>query len=148
MPATPRYLLDTNILVAFIRKGQLGEYVERTYHLRAPGIRPTICVVSIGEILSLAKQFEWQEEKVATMAGLLKEFVWVDIRPPEICEAYAEIDYFSKTSNITMGKNDIWIAAASKVTASALLTADRDFDHLADSHINRIWIDEKAVRSR
>ena len=38
-------------------------------------------------------------------------------------------------SSITVGKNDLWIAATAYVTNSKLVTTDNDFDHL-----NRVFI--------
>lgn len=38
--AAPLYLLDTNILVAFIRAGALGQYIEATYQLRHQPTKP------------------------------------------------------------------------------------------------------------
>jgi tRNA(fMet)-specific endonuclease VapC len=43
-----------------------------------------------------------------------------------------------------MGKNDVWIAATAKATDVVLLTTDKDFDHLHDVLITRIWIDPDA----
>lgn len=59
-------------------------------------------------------------------------------------ETYAEIDSFSKNKligkplgkSITMGKNDLWIAATAKVAGATLLTIDSDFDHLNGTYIN------------
>jgi len=31
---------------------------------------------------------------------------------------------------VTVGKNDLWIAATAQVTNSKLVTTDKDFDHL------------------
>ena len=39
-------------------------------------------------------------------------------------------------SSITVGKNDLWIAATAHITNSKLVTTDDDFDHL-----NGIFID-------
>jgi len=147
MAKPPLYLLDTSVLVAYVRAGPVGEYVEQTYHLRQPGFKPLICVVSVGEILSLAKTWRWGEKKVNAMEGILRELVVVDINVPEIWDAYAEIDFFSRSRGRSMGKNDLWIAAATKVTSATLLTTDKDFDHLADSHISRIQIPRGSERA-
>jgi predicted nucleic acid-binding protein len=50
----PLYLLDTNILVHLVRGDGVGQYVRDAYAplLRDP--RPLICVVSDGELCSLA----------------------------------------------------------------------------------------------
>lgn len=47
-----------------------------------------------------------------------------------------------------LGKNDLWIAAAAKVSGATLLTTDPDFDILHEAkQIQRIRIDEKAGKS-
>jgi len=34
------------------------------------------------------------------------------------------------SNGLSVGKNDLWIAATAKVTESTLVTTDKDFDHL------------------
>ncbi|HVK05454.1 MAG TPA: PIN domain-containing protein [Armatimonadaceae bacterium] len=59
---------------------------------------------------------------------------------PNLLRAYGIIDAASKTMGFTMGKNDLWIAATAHVTGAALLTTDRDFDHLDPDYLTREWI--------
>jgi predicted nucleic acid-binding protein len=146
MPDAPLYLLDTNILLAYVRGGPLGEYIEDTYQLRASSFKPLICVVSAGEMLSLAKRFGWGNKKVTSLKSLLDELVWLDINNSRILSAYADIDDFSRSRGRGIGKNDVWIAAAAKATGATLLTTDTEFDHLHETHIKRILIDEKSVK--
>lgn len=40
-----------------------------------------------------------------------------------------------------MGENDVWIAAAARVTNTRLLTTDHDFDPLHPTMLQRDWID-------
>lgn len=141
------YLLDTNILVAYIRAGQLGEHIERTYRLSALAYKPLISVVTVGEILSLAGKFGWGEQKIFAMNRLLQELIRVDVNDDRVLEAYAELDDFARTHQ-TVGKNDIWIAATAKVTGAVLLTTDRHFDQFHPAHINRIWIDATVAKSQ
>ena len=49
--------------------------------------------------------------------------------------AYAMLDAYSKTQGITMGKNDLWIAAAVFFADARLVTTDKDFDHLTPGFI-------------
>lgn len=150
MANVPLYLLDTNILVAYVRAGPLGEYIENMYRLRASGFKPLICVVSVGEMLSLAEKLHWRKAKVTSLWELLNELVWIDINNTEILAVYAELDVFSQQhidGSRNMGKNDLWIAAAAKVTGATLLTTDKDFDHLHGTKITRIRIDEKLGKA-
>lgn len=139
------YLLDTNILVAYVRAGPLGEHIEDTYKLSVSPYKPLISVVTVGEILAVARKFGWGDEKVHDMNGLLQQLIRVDINDDRILEAYAELDEFSRTHE-TIGKNDIWIAATAKVTGAVLLTTDKHFDQFYPEHINCIWIDETVAR--
>lgn len=146
----PLYLLDTNILVALTRAGKLGQYVDITYQPRQTKFKPLVSVVSIGEISSLARQFGWGVKKIKEITKLMDNLVIEDINAPEILAAYGEIDYASRSIGRKMGKNDVWIAATTKVAGATLLTTDGDFEHLNASSpdhntgvpsISVIWID-------
>jgi hypothetical protein len=78
---------------------------------------------------------------------MLSNLVTVDIHSDPVIEAYVEIEYVSRRvpgGAIVMGKNDIWIAAVTKVTGATLLTCDTDFDHLHPGQITRIYIDPRS----
>lgn len=144
------YLLDTNVLVAIIRAGRLGQYIDTTYQPRKAKFKPLVSIVSVGEIYSLARQFEWGAKKTSEITKLLDNLVVEDINAPEILSAYGEIDHASRIIGRKMGKNDVWIAATCKVSGATLLTTDGDFDHLSAESPNHksevpeisvIWID-------
>ena len=147
--AAPLYLLDTNILVALIRNGPLGQYIDATYPLRHQANKALISAVTKGEIRSLARQFKWGQAKRQTLALLVQnDLVSVEIDQPAIMDAYEEIDWFSLSHPVgayNMGKNDLWIAATAKATAAVLLTTDTDFDHLDPAHIKHIRIPPNAT---
>jgi tRNA(fMet)-specific endonuclease VapC len=138
-----QYLLDTNILVLYIRAGDLAKRIEERFALRQSLYKPMISIVSVGEILSLARQFAWGGDKTDIMERLLKDVVQIDISSIEVLRAYAELDHHTRKAGKQIGKNDLWIAATAKATGATLLTMDRDFDCLADALIQRIWIDQK-----
>ena len=147
MASTP-FMLDTNILLACLRGKALGKYIRAHYPFDTGAFDSLVCVVSIGEILSLSRKFGWGSDKIAEMQRLVDGLVTVDISSPAVLSAYAELDRFSESTGRRMGKNDIWIAAATKVSGATLLTTDPDFDHLHEANqIQRIWIDEKAGKS-
>lgn len=150
MAEQPLYLLDTNILVAFIRAGPLGKHIDTEYQPRQAKFKPLVSIVSIGEILSLARQFRWGAKKVEELQAIMDNLVTVDINAPEVLAAYAEIDHASRAAGRKMGKNDLWIAATAKVTGATLLTTDKDFDHLVapPALIKRVCIDEALGKPR
>lgn len=142
------YLLDTNILVAYIRAGTLGHHIEKMYQLRTSPYKPLISIVSVGEVLSLANQFPWGEDKLATMQNLLKEFVHVDISDERVLQAYAKLDYFClkecKPAE-PIGKNDLWIAATAMVTGAVLLSTDKHFLKFHPKHMRVCYVDQGVV---
>ncbi|MFW6107275.1 MAG: PIN domain-containing protein [bacterium] len=143
-PAT-KYLLDTNILVAYIRANALGQYVEESFALRASHFRPLIRVVTVGEIRVLASRWRWGTKKQQAMERLLSELVWVDISDPEVLDAYVLVDT-SRPRGKEIPQNDRWIAAAARATGSRLLSTDRHFGFLPDGLLDFEWIDEELVK--
>jgi len=153
----PLHLLDTNVVVALMRANALGQHIDETYKPRQAKFKPIISVVSVGEMLSLARQFGWGAKKTAEIGKLVENLVVEDIDTPEILAAYAEIDHASRNAGRKMGKNDVWIAATAKVAGAMLLTTDKDFDHLRGSSslhkagmpvIGVTWIDPELRGTR
>jgi tRNA(fMet)-specific endonuclease VapC len=150
------YLLDTGLLLGYIRGAGYAEYAERTYALSQPPNVPLISVVSKGEIYSLAIQFSWGSQKRQELDELLRRIPAVDINTDRIIHRYAEVDAYSQGKDRTrplpngissrnMGKNDIWIAATSSVLNATLLTTDKNFDHLNGVFLTVIYIDQKLT---
>ena len=146
-----KYLLDTNILIHYLRQSPLADYIERTYQPLVPSLttKPLISAVIQGELKSLSLQQNWGEPRKHQLQLLLDKFLVVDIRVESIINRYAEIDAYSQGklkgrtfsgSARNMGKNDIWIAATASVLDATLLTTDKDFDHLNNEFLNVIWL--------
>lgn len=140
MPAAIGYLLDTNIVVHLIRGNPLAERIDAQFNLRSGLSRCIVCVVTVGECLSLARGFAWGAAKTKYLKQVLETIPWVDINHPDVLDAYADIDQAGKKRGLNMGKNDVWIAATARATGNVLLTTDQDFDHLHGTWINRVWI--------
>ncbi len=87
----PAYLIDTNILVHHIRGDETGRRIKAQYNLLMTEITPAYCVVSEGEIRSLAYQWAWGTAKVDSMLFLLDYFRRQPIDTPEVMAAYAVI---------------------------------------------------------
>lgn len=147
MSGSVGYLLDTNVVLALIRANPLGQFIDQQYGLRAALNRSMICVVTVGEMLSLVRQFNWGQPKQDELRSLLNEIVWLDINHPDILDAYGEVDHASLKQGRKLGKNDAWIAATAKVTGATLLTTDPDFDHLQGTYLDRIWIAPVTTKS-
>lgn len=128
------YVLDTGIVVELLKYTTLGRHVDDHFGLSHALHRNVISVVTVGESLVPAERLSWGDEKKATLWTTLRELEWIDINDQLILEAYAKIDVFSRThaivagqrGGITMGKNDLWIAASAHVTGMPLITTDSD----------------------
>lgn len=141
-----RYLLDTGILVHYVRQSKLYQQIELAENLSASDCMPLISVATQAEIISFGIQHNWGGKKIQSIQVLFTKLIVIDINSADtnLLTAYAEIDAYSKgnlprmslgTSAITMGKNDLWIAATAKAADAKLLTIDGDFDHLHNKFI-------------
>jgi predicted nucleic acid-binding protein len=150
-----RYILDTGVLLGYLRGSPYAAYIDQHY---SPFKLPNIAAISIvtnGELRSLALQLHWGAKKQQDLKDLLRKVPHVDINYDPILQSYAEIDAFSQGKLIlkslpvgmsarNMGKNDIWIAATASVLNATLLTTDEDFDHLNGVFLTVIVIDPKT----
>ena len=143
-----RYFLDTNILVHLVRRDGIGQYINAQYSLYLADPPPLVSDVSEGELRSLSIQWAWGKHKLEQMEFVLSCFPRVGINDPAIFNAYAAIDSYSESIGITMGKNDVWIAASARVTRARLLTTDKDFDHLESRFLVRDWIDPERDKKQ
>ena len=148
------YLVDTNILLLYIRQDTRVAAIDALYDPLAASATSIISVVTEGEIRSIALQRDWGTPKMAALKTMLKKFLIADIHVKEIIEAYAEIDAFSqgklKTKSLgmtarSMGKNDLWIAATAFVLNLPLLTTDKDFQHLDGIYLDLKFVDLAAI---
>jgi tRNA(fMet)-specific endonuclease VapC len=139
------YLLDTNILVHYIRDSALARRIEGIYSLRTQATGPIISVVTEGEIESLALQLAWGAQRRARMRDLLGRFISVPLDYAGVIDTYARISTHTRHVGVPMGDNDLWIAATSHATGARLLTTDKDFDHLHPTFVQRDWIDPRLA---
>lgn len=134
-------ILDSNILLHYVRQNPLAEVIEVRYGLTTADPVPIISIVSEGELRALALQLAWGAQKRQRLEDLLDYFTIIPLPFSRVLAVYAEIDDYSRRNGVAMGKNDLWIAAAASVTNARLLTTDKDFDHLHGVFLSRDWID-------
>jgi len=141
MTPSPLYLLDTNVLVHFVRGSQLWQRIGATYQLLTVTPTPRISLVSEGEVRSLALQWQWGLSKLQQMEFCLSYIQTQTIDDPEVVQTYATLDAYCESLGQSIGKNDAWIAATASVLGATLLTTDRDFDRFPSAYLKREWID-------
>ena len=114
-------------------------------------------VICRGEILALAEKFGWKSKKRENLVKVLNQFPTLDLNKESILNAYASIDTWTHGTPLThssfppppkpaisMKQNDLWIAATSCASKAILLTTYKDFDHLDDVCLSRIWVDQSS----
>jgi tRNA(fMet)-specific endonuclease VapC len=138
-------VLDTNILVHWLRGKDAGLKLRQDYELGARRPRPIIPVVVKAEIKSLALQFGWGDQKHEALDALLRELPVADISSEAVVHAYARIDYQSRQVGRRMGKNDLWIAAVASVQSAVVVTTDKDFDHLTPAIVKVERVDVESL---
>ncbi|MFK7904102.1 MAG: type II toxin-antitoxin system VapC family toxin [Chitinophagales bacterium] len=145
-----RYLLDTNILLLYLREDEIAIEIEANYQILDNNNLAFISVVSKGELKALALRNKWGNKRMRKLDTFLDLFLIVDINAEDIIDKYAEIDAFSQgklasypspLSARNMGKNDIWIAATTSVLEAQLITTDKDFEHLDEVFLNLLLIE-------
>ena len=120
-------MIDTNVLIHWIRQDSTGKHLIEQYHLEQRAERPLLSTVSEGEILGLAKCWNWGETKLAKLNQLFDELVRVEAGLPEVIANYSEIYFEAHRIGRSHGENDLWIAASARATGAVLLTCDSDF---------------------
>lgn len=134
------FLLDTNILIHYVRRDLLSHSIEAEHGLlSAPGI-PILSIVTVGEIRAFAAESSWGAAKQRYLDDLLAYFTVVPLPFAGVIDAYVQVSERSRQAGRTLGKNDLWIAATAITTGATLLTTDKDFDHLHPTLLNRVWV--------
>jgi tRNA(fMet)-specific endonuclease VapC len=149
-----RYLVDTNILLLYIRNDSRIVQIDLNFNPLGSSKTSIISVVTEGELRSIAFQRDWGINKTLFLESTLKKFLIADIHVQEIINRYAEIDAFSQgklknkpleMSARSMGKNDLWIAATASVLEATLLTTDNDFGHLSGTFLDLELVDLNRI---
>lgn len=144
------YLLDTNILIIYGRETEISRRIEDNYKIFNGENNLAISVVTLGEIDSLTRQFNYGKRRREILKRLIESVFVIDINISGIIEKYGEIDAYSqgKLANTplndsakNMGKNDLWIAATASIYEMNLITTDKDFTHLNPNFLTLNYID-------
>jgi tRNA(fMet)-specific endonuclease VapC len=130
----PHYLLDTNVLLHWVRNSAAANEINRQFDLEASRLRPLVCEVSWGEMRAFAKGLGWGSAKLNKLSEIQASVVSVDISDQQVLDAYADLQTSAKKGGwpIFNGKNDIWIGAAARAAGATLLTTDSDFKPVRD----------------
>lgn len=127
------------------------QYFQENY--LSTGNTLAISTVVVGEMKGISLVRHWADKRLFMMQRRLDSLLIIPINRRDIHDRYAEIFAYSQNKLLhrplgqtarNMGQNDLWIAATASVTGATLLTTDKDFDHLQDVYLQRIFIDIQA----
>jgi tRNA(fMet)-specific endonuclease VapC len=146
IPATQRFLLDTNILLHLVRGGinstPLIAELEARFDLFTGRNRVFLSYVTVGEIRVIGEKNHWGADKWTELNRLLGGFQVVPLTGPELLDAYVSVDTYSHYLGREVGsKNDLWIAATAHVYGLTLITTDKDIDHLGGEYFPLSYLD-------
>lgn len=140
------FLLDTNILLDYLKSGSIIDYLVNKYDLYAPENFMVISTVTIGEMESLVLQRNWGERRIQEFVLSLNSFLVMSINSEDIAKRYGQIDAYSQgklrgktlpvgMSARNMGKNDIWIAATASITGAKFLRLQIRIFYICKVHL-------------
>ena len=152
-----RFLLDTGMLLGFVRKAPWALRVRTEFNLGNTETMVFTSVVCQGELLALAEKRGWGEGRRDQLDKVLNGFPTLDINKPLILRAYAIIDAWTHGNSVAspgqtpppkpavpMTQNDLWIAATAHESKPTLLSTDKDFEHLNDVWIKFVYVDQSV----
>jgi tRNA(fMet)-specific endonuclease VapC len=137
-------LLDTSLVLHAVRGSKLFEQADRDFWLTSRADAAMISIVTVGEMLALARKKSWGSEGTEALNERLAQLAVVGIDSPEVLERYAELDSFCEKRGRGVGQNDLWIAACASALDAVLLTTDKDFEPLPESLLRQRWYDPDA----
>jgi Predicted nucleic acid-binding protein, contains PIN domain len=154
-----KYILDTGILLHYVRGSTLALYVDNQYSPSVLPNYPIVSVVSIGEMNSFAYRLKWGTQKQDALKKLLNSIPYVDINNSSILNRFAEIDAYrfgkhpqkplpSGESAKCIGDNDLWIASTASVLKATLLTTDKDFLIFDKVFLEVIYLDQEEFKEK
>lgn len=143
--SAPAYLLDTGIVLLATRASNASKVIDAQFGLSASSFRPAICEVTVGELLAFASASRWGEKRKAALIERLKISLIIPISHPGVHQRWAAMQSTLQRVGITVGQNDIWIAATASVTGLTVLSTDKDFKHfVARGLVQSVVVDSKT----
>ena len=151
-----RFLLDTGMLLGFIREAPWALRVRTQCDLGNEETMVFTSVICQGELRALAEKFGWGKDKRIQLEDVLNKFPTLDINKQPILNAYALIEAWTHGKTVVsprqtpppkpavpMKQNDLWIAATVHESKATLLSTDKDFDHLNGVWISFVYVDQE-----
>jgi predicted nucleic acid-binding protein len=120
------FLLDTSVVLHATRaNSSVAGAINAQFGLSTSRFRPAICEVTVAELLAFSSS--WGERRKALLQTQIENTLVIPIAHPGVHQRWAEMSSALRSAGLTVGQNDIWIAATTSVAGLTLLTMDKDF---------------------
>lgn len=120
------FLLDTSVVLHATRANSaVPGAIDAQFGLSSSRFRPAICEVTVAELIAFSSN--WSEPRKDLLKTQIDKTLIIPIAHPGVHQRWAEMSSALRSAGLTVGQNDIWIAATASVTGMILLTTDRDF---------------------
>jgi tRNA(fMet)-specific endonuclease VapC len=120
------FLLDTNIFSDLMREDSL---VDARLKGCSVNDRVIICPIVRGEILFGIERLQAgkRRRRLHSMANLLFSKIPCEAIPESAGDHYSTIKLTCQQKGLSMGENDLWVAATALAYGATLVTRDPDF---------------------
>ena len=120
------FLLDTSVVLHATRANStVPGAIDAQFGLSTSRFRPAICEVTVAELLAFSSN--WGERRQTLLKAQIEKTLIIPIAHPGVHQRWAEMSSALRSAGLTVGQNDIWIAATTSVAGMTLLTTDKDF---------------------
>ena len=120
-------LVDTNILIYFLRTKEDGRRVDKIYRFSENLERIHLSAITLAEIGAIAKWRRWGAERIRNFQRFADQAYLIETLNPDTVQNYSEFYVESLKRGKGIGQNDLWLAATARAYDLTLLTADSDF---------------------
>jgi tRNA(fMet)-specific endonuclease VapC len=144
LPPTKPLLLDTSVLIHFLRGQQTGRLIEEKLRLSERRGDSILSSVVEAELLLIAARRNWDDRKLADLAKQCRDFVRVSAGEPAVVQAWVDIARAQTNAGEKMEQNDLWIAATARAAGAVLITCDGDFLRLRPGLVSYCHVDQNT----
>lgn len=128
----PRYLLDTNICI-YIRSRRPA-FVRSRFQQLEPG-EASLSVITYGELRYGAEKSSSRDRAIRDLEQLAAAIPILPL-PDDVADAYGRIRARLESKGLTIGNNDLWIAAHALAADLTLVTNnEREFRRISGLRI-------------
>jgi predicted nucleic acid-binding protein len=121
------YLLDTNIVLHFTRRGSPpAAAVESQFGLTTSVFEPAICEVTVAEMWAFAQSEKWGDTRKRLLQDVVDRLVVLPISLPGVHQRWSKLYSHARSNGLAIqhDHNDVWIASTASVSGLTLLSMD------------------------